>query len=324
MNITCKKNNVGILNLIGTTPVVNILTSVYPDSDIRIKLESYNPGGSIKDRVALKIITDAELSGKLTPGDELVEATSGNTGIGIAWIGHLKGYKVTIVTHDRISKEKLLLLKYYGANIIIMPSDAGANSEDNYVEVAKRYANQKGRYFCNQFFNYSNVMAHYSSTAPELWLQGGLNADAIVCGVGSGGTLMGIHKYFREKGSQARFIVADPIGSIYQQYFSGVEYHPVPWSIEGIGSNFIPGIIKKDAVDDIYAISDEEAFSACRLTRYHDSIDIGLSSGAVVAAAIKEIHKNPKCKIMCISPDSGERYISKFQQQDIKNEKSKC
>ncbi|WP_169050406.1 PLP-dependent cysteine synthase family protein [Brenneria salicis] len=316
MNIVDNNQSLCALHLIGNTPVVRILATDYPDSDISIKLESYNPGGSIKDRVALKIINDAERSGKIKPGDELIEATSGNKGIGIAWIGRLKGYKVTIVTHDRISKEKLALLKYHGASVIVMPSDAAPESNSNYVNVAKKYANQNGKFFCDQFSNYSNTMAHYLSTAPELWLQGGREANVIICGVGSGGTLMGINKYFREKGSKARFIIADPIGSIYKQYFSGGDYHASPWEIEGIGSNFIPGIIRKDVVDAVYSVSDEEAFSTCNLIRRKDSIDIGLSSGAVVAAAMKEAHRNPKSKIMCISADSGERYISKLQRQE--------
>lgn len=301
------------LNLIGNTPVVDIFQDRYPQSQVKLKLESYNPGGSIKDRVAYQIIIDAEKKGLISMGDELVEATSGNTGLGIAWIGKLKGYKVTIITHDKVSREKLALLKFYGASVMIMSSDTPAESEDHYVNVAKRYAAQKGRYFCDQFNNHSNSQAHYNSTAPELWLQGGREADIIICGVGSGGTLVGINQFFRERGSKARFVVADPKGSIYHSYFSGSLYEPVPWRVEGIGSNFIPGILHKGAADEVYAVSDREAFSACELVRKNYSIDIGLSSGAIVATAVNIIENEGGKKIMCISADSGERYISKLQ-----------
>lgn len=305
-----------LLKLIGNTPVVNILQDRYPHSDVKIKLESYNPGGSIKDRVAYQIILDAENKGHLRRGDELVEATSGNTGLGIAWIGRLKGYKVTIITHDKISKEKLALLKFYGASVIIMPSDAPVDAQDHYVNVARNYAKHQGRFFCDQFNNLSNSFAHYQSTAPELWIQGGREADIVICGVGSGGTLVGINSYFRERGSKARFVVADPQGSIYHSYFSGSVYKPTTWQVEGIGSNFIPGILHRQAADEAYPVSDSEAFAACEILRKQYAIDIGLSSGAIVATAMKIIEKEGDKKIMCISPDAGERYISKLQTGD--------
>ncbi|EBJ5652464.1 cysteine synthase family protein [Salmonella enterica] len=312
MLVAEKSGDYSLLELVGNTPVVKIFSDIYPHADVRIKLESFNPGGSIKDRVASNIILDAENKGVITPGYELVEATSGNTGIGIAWIGRLKGYKVTIFTHDKVSKEKLALLKFYGANVIIMSSETSADSEEHYVNVARRYASQNGRFFCDQFYNLSNSQAHYLTTAPELWIQGGREADMIICGVGSGGTLVGINRYFRERGSHVKFIVADPKGSIYKSYFSGGKYNPSSWLVEGIGSNFIPGILNNEAADEVYSVSDNEAFSACEFVRHNYSLDTGLSSGAVMAVAIKILKIHPDKKIMCISPDAGERYISKF------------
>jgi len=306
-----------LLKLIGNTPMINIFEREFPACDIRIKLESYNPGGSIKDRVACEIINEAERQHKISPGMELVEATSGNTGIGIAWIGRLKGYKVTIVTHDRVSSEKLGLLKFYGANVIIMASDEPYGSKDHYINVAREYAKADGRYYCDQFNNCSNVDAHYKTTGPEIWLQGGKDIDAIVCGIGSGGTLMGIKKYFNAQGSQPKFIIADPVGSIYKSYFSGGEFEQASWRIEGIGSNFIPGILEQDAVSEIYSISDNIAFSTCDLLREKEGIDIGLSSGAIVATAMQLALKKGLRKIICISPDSGERYLSKLQLKGI-------
>lgn len=302
----------GPLKLIGNTPVVNILNYEYPKADVRLKLESFNPGGSIKDRVALEIINDAESRRVIKPGNELVEATSGNTGIGIAWIGRLKGYKVTIVTHDKASAEKLALLKFYGASVVIMPSDAAPDSSDHYVNVAIKHASVPGRFFCDQFNNVANSHSHYKSTGPELWLQGGRDADVIICGVGSGGTLSGIKKYFREKGSAAKFVVADPIGSIYHSYFSKGSYIARSWQVEGIGSNFIPGIIRGEVVDDVIPVRDVDSFSACEFIRSRYSVDIGLSTGTAVAAAIQMLKENNSLRIMIISPDSGERYISKL------------
>lgn len=308
-----KKDHNDTLSLIGNTPVVHILEDIYPRADVRVKLESYNPGGSIKDRTALKIIIDAENNNSIKPGDELVEATSGNTGIGIAWIGRCKGYKVTIITHDKISREKLALLKYYGANVIIMSSETPCDSAEHYVNVARRYSQQNGRFFCDQFYNSSNTMAHYLGTAPELWQQGGSEADTIICGVGSGGTLMGIKKYFHEKGSKATFVVADPVGSIYQSYFNEGEYFPSAWKIEGVGSNFIPGILNRTAADKLYTVTDSEAFSVCDHLRQKYVLDVGLSSGAVIAVAMRLLQERENSRIMCISPDAGERYISKLQ-----------
>lgn len=301
-----------LLHLIGNTPVVNILNEEYPDADVRLKLESFNPGGSIKDRIAYEIITDAEERGVIHPGDELVEATSGNTGIGIAWVGLLKGYKVTIITHDKISAEKLALLKFYGATVMIMPSDAPAGSDKHYVKVATEYASFPGRFFCDQFNNIANINAHYKNTAPELWLQGGHEADFIICGVGSGGTISGIQKYFREQGSAVKFIVADPIGSIYSSFFCEHNYVHQSWQVEGIGSDFIPGFLKKEVADDLISVSDSEAFETCNFIRHKYSINIGLSTGTAVSAAINILKKNASLRIMIISPDSGERYLSKL------------
>ncbi|AYN28303.1 cysteine synthase family protein [Buttiauxella sp. 3AFRM03] len=313
MHTSERNQTCNLLNLIGNTPVVNIMTSLFPYTDIKIKLESYNPGGSIKDRVALKMITDAEESGLIEPGYELVEATSGNTGIGIAWVGRLKGYKVTIFTHDKVSKEKLALLKFYGATVFVAQADLPADSESNYLNLAKDYCSSGYRYFCDQFNNLSNTLSHYKATAPELWLQGGRDADAIICGVGSGGTLMGLSKYFREKGSKAKFIVADPIGSIYKSYFCQQKHVSSSWKIEGIGSNFIPGIINQGVVDGVFSISDDEAFNACTMIRETEALDLGLSSGAIISAAMKLAETGTAKKIMCISPDAGERYMSKLQ-----------
>ena len=301
-----------ITDSIGNTPLIEILKQKYAGTHLYIKLESFNPGGSIKDRVALRMINQCELYNKIKPGMELVEATSGNTGVGVAWIGKHKGYKVTIVTHDKISKEKLALLKHLDANVIITTSSAPAGSSTHYIEMAKVYAAAQGRYYLNQFSSPYNSEAHYFSTAPEIYQQMQGNLDAIICGIGSGGTAMGLARYFREHAPGVKIIAIDPAGSIYHPHKYSETHQRAPWRIEGVGSDFIPDIYNKDYIDEIYQVTDGEAIEACHQLYVSDGVDIGLSSGAIMAAAEKVARMGYYKNIVCISPDSGERYISKL------------
>lgn len=301
-----------ITDSIGNTPLIEILKDRQFNSHLYVKLESFNPGGSIKDRVALRMISQCERYDKIRPGMELVEATSGNTGVGVAWIGKHKGYKVTIVTHDKISKEKLALLKHLGANVILTSSSSPAGSRTHYIEMAKEYAAVSGRYYLNQFCSPYNSEAHYFSTAPEIYQQTQGNVDVIVCGIGSGGTVMGISRYFREHAPNVKIIAIDPAGSIYHADKYSEERQPKPWCIEGVGSDFIPEIYDKKFVDEIYQVTDREAIETCHDLYTSDAVDIGLSSGAIVSVAKKIAEMALYKHIVCISPDSGERYISKL------------
>lgn len=300
-----------VLERIGNTPTVSL--SVEDDSvPILVKMEAYNPGGSIKDRVAMSIISQARRAGSLKQGMEIVESTSGNTGIGLALIGKAMGHSVTIITHDKISAEKAAVLKHFGAKVKLCDSTILPHDDGGYISYGKRYAKENNAFFCDQFANTHNIDAHYRGTAPELWDQGGKDCDFIVCGVGSGGTLLGMQKFFKKKCSNAKFVVADPLGSIYKHYFTQCDYHPSCFCIEGIGSNFIPSILRGAQVDEVIQVKDSEAIKACNTLRNEHSLDFGLSSGVIISAAL-EVKKNyPNSKIACVSPDSGERYMSKF------------
>lgn len=263
-----------IMDSIGNTPMIEILKGRHPNSHLYVKLESFNPGGSIKDRVALRMISQCERYEKIRPGMELVEATSGNTGVGVAWIGKHKGYKVTIVTHDKISKEKLALLKHLGANVILTSSSAPAGSQTHYIEMAKEYSKTDGRYYLNQFSSPYNSEAHYFSTAPEIYQQTKGNVDAIVCGIGSGGTAMGLSQFFRKHAPDVKIIAIDPAGSIFHSHKYSEEHQRKAWCIEGVGSDFIPEIYDKNLVDDIYQVTDKEAIETCHNLSASDAVDL--------------------------------------------------
>lgn len=301
-----------IVESIGNTPIVEVLKNKGFKSRVFVKLESFNPGGSIKDRVALRMIEQSEYNGIITKGMELVEATSGNTGVGVAWIGKHKGYKVTIVTHDKISKEKLALLRHLDANVILTSSSAPSGSKSHYIEMAKDYSSHKGRHYLNQFCSRYNSEAHYFTTGPEINQQMQGNIDVIICGIGSGGTIMGLSKYFKEHTPHVQIVAIDPNGSIYFPHKYEQKHTPSPWKIEGVGSDFIPEIYNKELVDEIYPVSDREAINTCHELYESDGIDIGLSSGAIMTAAKKIAATGIYRNIVCISPDAGERYMSKL------------
>lgn len=302
-------NRLNIANLIGSTPMVGFN---HNNNRVCIKLESYNLGGSIKDRAVLRIITDAENSKILVKGNTIIEASSGNTGIAAALIGRQKGYNVKIVTHDRISHEKLSIMKYFGAKIIIVDAKLDVKSENHYVNVAKRIASQKEHYFINQFGNKSNVMTHIETTGPEIWRQTEGKIDFFICGIGSGGTITGVAKYLKSKNRNIKIIAADPEGSIYYQHFYGKKVPNNFSSIEGIGSNFIPEILDLNLVDEIIPVNDESAIAACHNANKEYGLSIGMSSGAVFHVAMQYSKTLKNSSIVMISADSSERYLSKI------------
>jgi cystathionine beta-synthase len=299
-----------LTDAIGNTPLLQVLHQHYA-SDIYLKLESCNPGGSIKDRVAFRMIEENERQGHIKPGMELVEATSGNTGIGIAWIGKLKGYHTTIVAQDNISPEKLTLLHHLSANVIITHSTAPPHTSRHFRNVARAYANAEGRFYLDQYSSPFNAEAHFLTTAPEIYQQTRGEVGAIVCGIGSGGTLTGLSRYFKKLAPWVQIIGVEPEGSVFyaQKYQTTAAQEHSP--IAGIGSDFIPDIYDPEGADDIVPVSHEEALMCCRALYDSDAVDIGLSSGAVVSVAQKIAREGRYKKIVCISPDAGNRYISK-------------
>jgi cystathionine beta-synthase len=303
-----------VLDLIGNTPLVQITRLDTGPCTLFLKLESQNPGGSIKDRVGLAMIDAAERDGRLQPGGTVVEATAGNTGLGLALVARAKGYRVVLVVPDKMSTEKVLHLKALGAEVHTTRSDVGKGHPDYYQDYAARLAGEiPGAFFADQFNNPDNPLAHQSSTGPEIWQQCGHDVDAIVVGVGSGGTITGLTRYFRALQPQLFFVLADPAGSVVAEYTrSGMVGEAGSWAVEGIGEDFIPGIADLSGVKQAYSISDEESFGTARELLRAEGILGGSSTGTLLAAALRFCRAQTKpLRVVSFVCDTGTRYLSK-------------
>jgi cystathionine beta-synthase len=268
-----------VLDQIGNTPLVRVTRFDTGPCTLFLKLESQNPGGSIKDRIGVAMIETAERDGRLKPGGTVIEATAGNTGLGLALVARAKGYKVVLVVPDKMATEKVLHLKALGATVHVTRSDVGKGHPEYYQDVAARLARESpGAFFADQFNNPANPLAHETGTGPEIWAQTGHELDAICCGVGSAGTLTGLSAYFRKVQPNLGFILADPAGSILAEYVkSGHIGEAGSWAVEGIGEDFIPGIADLSSVKWAYSIPDEESFSHAReLLKREGMLDQGL------------------------------------------------
>ena len=283
--------------------------------ELYLKLESQNPGGSIKDRVALSMIEAAEREGHLKPGGTVIEATAGNTGLGIALVAIAKGYRTLLVVPDKMSSEKVRQLKALGAEVYITRSDVTASHPDYYQNVAASLSRKAdgNAFYIDQFNNPANPLAHETTTASEIWQQMGHSVDAIVCGVGSGGTLTGLKRFFERVSPNTEFVLADPKGSILCDYIATGRCGPVgSWAVEGIGEDFIPSIADLNNVRTAYAISDEESFNTARELLKREGILAGSSTGTLVAAALRHCRaQNTPRRIMTFACDTGTRYLSK-------------
>ena len=303
-----------VLDLIGNTPLVQVTRLDTGCCTLFLKLESQNPGGSIKDRVGLALIDAAERDGRLAPGGTVVEATAGNTGLGLALVARAKGYRVVLVVPDKMSTEKVLHLKALGAEVHTTRSDVGKGHPDYYQDYAARLAGEiPGAFFADQFNNPDNPLAHQSSTGPEIWQQCGHDVDAIVVGVGSGGTVTGLTRYFRELQPQLFFVLADPAGSVVAEYTrSGTVGEAGSWAVEGIGEDFIPGTADLSGVKHAYSITDEESFGTARELLRAEGILAGSSTGTLLAAALRFCRAQTKpLRVVTFVCDTGTRYLSK-------------
>jgi cystathionine beta-synthase len=303
-----------VLDLIGGTPLVEVTRFDTGPCTLLLKLESQNPGGSIKDRIGLSMITGAEERGQLARGGTVVEATAGNTGLGLALVARAKGYKIVLVVPDKMATEKVLQLKALGADVRITRSDVGKGHPEYYQDYAARLAQEiPGSFFADQFNNPDNPAAHERTTGPELWEQSGRALDAIVVGVGSAGTLTGLTRYFRRVAPQVAFVLADPAGSILADYVTtGTHGSAGSWAVEGIGEDFIPAIADLSAVKHAYSISDEESFGTARELFREEGLLGGSSTGTLVAAALRycRSRKTPE-RVATLVCDTGTRYLSK-------------
>ncbi|MBF7144765.1 MULTISPECIES: pyridoxal-phosphate dependent enzyme [Pseudomonas] len=303
-----------ILELIGNTPLVRVSRIDTGLCTLYLKLESQNPGGSIKDRVGLAMIDAAERDGRLQPGGTIVEATAGNTGLGLALVGRAKGYRVVLVVPDKMSTEKVLHLKAMGAEVHITRSDVGKGHPEYYQDMAARLAADiPGAFFADQFNNPANPLAHETSTAPEIWAQTQHDLDAIIVGVGSAGTLTGLTRFFKRVQPDLAMVLADPEGSVVAEYSrSGTLPEAGSWAVEGIGEDFIPSFADLSSVRQAYSISDEVSFDHARQLLKAEGILGGSSTGTLLAAALQycRAQTTPR-RVVTFVCDTGTRYLSK-------------
>jgi len=307
--------NSSTLDLIGNTPMVEVRHLDTGPCRLLLKLESQNPGGSIKDRIGRSMIEAAERDGRLKPGGTIVEATAGNTGLGLALVAALKGYRLLIIVPDKMAQEKIFHLRALGAEVILTRSDVGKGHPDYYQDMAERIAAERDGVYINQFGNPANPLAHETTTGPEIWEQTGHSLDAVVCGVGSGGTLTGLSRFFARVAPEVEMVLADPEGSILAHYVETgeVSRDVGSWVIEGIGEDFLPPIADLSRVRRAYTIPDRESLETARALLRREGILAGSSSGTLIAGALRWCREQttPKTVVTFVC-DSGNKYLSKM------------
>ena len=304
-----------VLSMIGNTPIVELHGFDTSPCQLFLKLENQNPTGSIKDRMALTMVEAAERSGELPPGGAIVEATAGNTGLGLALVAALKGYRLILVIPDKMSREKISHLRAFGAEIRLTRSDVSAGHPDFYQDYAARIASElPGSVYINQFANPANPKAHEEATGPEIWEQMGHDVDAIVCGVGSAGTMTGLSRYFAKTQPRLEMVLADPQGSALAEYIHSGRLGPTgPSVVEGIGSGAVPKVADLSRVRDAFTIPDSESLMTSRELLAKSGILAGSSTGTLLAAALRYCRKQTTRKrVVTFVCDSGSKYLSKM------------
>ncbi len=309
-----------ILEAIGNTPIIklNRVTEGFA-TPLYVKAEYFNPGCSVKDRIALKIINEAEKRGQIKPGGTIVEATSGNTGMGLALVAAVRGYKTIFVMPDKQSMEKILALRAVGAKVVVTPTNVEPEDPRSYYSVAKRLAQETpNSFYANQYHNPDNTQAHYEMTGPEIWKQTEGKITHFIAGMGTGGTITGVSKYLKEKNPKIKVIGVDPEGSVYTEFKKSGKMGPAyVYKIEGIGEDFMPSTIDFKYIDEVITVGDAESFLMTRRLARQEGLFLGVSCGAAVAGAVKwaKTQKEP-CFPLVILPDHGSRYLSKVYNDD--------
>ena len=308
-----------LLATLGDTPLVRLSRYSPSGAPLAAKLEFFNPGASVKDRIGIAMIEAGEASGELQPGGTIVEPTSGNTGVGLAIAANLRGYKLICTAADKIPPEKVALLEAYGARVIVCPTEVPADDPRSYYKVAERIRDEEGAYLPYQYYNQANPQAHYESTGPEIWRQTDGRITHWVVGVGTGGTISGAAKYLKEQNPEVRVVGIDPIGSVYHYYKEHGELPPQEqihqYLIDGIGEDLLPESVWLDYVDEVIQVTDREAYDAVRELAQKEAIFTG-SSGGAAAAGAKRVAQGlgEESLVITLFPDSGERYLSKLNE----------
>lgn len=311
-----KKKYDHVLELVGGTPIVRL--NKIPEKsphEFYVKLESFNPGGSVKDRIALALIEGAEKRGELKPGGTIIEATSGNTGLGLALVSAVKGYKCIFVMPDKISEEKRAILRAYGARVVMTPTAVEPEDPRSYLSVAEKLVKETPNcFYANQYHNPDNPQRHYQLTGPEIWEQMDGQLDVFVAGAGTGGTISGTGRFLKEKNPQLKVVCADPVGSIlYDLFYHGkIVDPPKPYKVEGVGEDMLPENVHLKVMDAFERVSDQEAFAMTRRLIAEEALCVGPSSAMALVGAMKFAEKLTKpSKILVIFPDNGRAYLSK-------------
>lgn len=308
-----------ILETLGDTPLVRLSRYAPDGAPVVAKVEAFNPGSSVKDRIGIAMIEAAEREGTLTPGMTIVEPTSGNTGVGLAIAAILRGYPMICTAADKIPAEKLALLEAYGVEVITCPTDVAADDRRSYYKVAERIRDEQGAFLPYQYYNQANPQAHYETTGPEIWRQTDGRVTHWVAGLGTGGTVSGAAKYLKEQNPEIRVVGVDPIGSIYTYYKEHGELPPEEqihqYLIDGIGEDFLPDSCWIDQIDEVIQVDDKTAYGAVLELARGEAIFTGSSGGAAVAGARRVAAELPaEALVVTLLPDSGERYLSKLNE----------
>jgi cystathionine beta-synthase len=304
-----------ILETIGHTPLVRFRKLARDCAcPVLAKMENFNPGGSVKDRIGLAMVEAAEKDGRLKPGGTIVECTSGNTGLGLAMVAAIKGYRAVLCMPDKVSSEKVNLLKAFGAEVMLSPTAVEPDSPESYYSVAKRISSERpGAFLTNQYDNPANPEAHYRSTGPEIWKQTAGKITHYVAGMGTGGTISGVARYLKEQNPKVQVVGADPVGSILKHYHETHEMsEPHTYKIEGVGEDFIPGATDFSLVDRVIACNDRDGLNTARRMAREEALFTGGSGGMAVWVALQVAKGLPaESLVVVIVPDTGERYLSK-------------